>query len=197
MGTFDDGKQALRRRRDVDDEPVPVHAERDGSRWDPIAGSSHITRLSVDLSKKRPSAYGIEQLYPQSARCRARTIATTPCRIATASCRAPTRTRNPARAAPAMRASTIRSARSTLFNAGADTSLAECCFAPKSANAPEGAGYLMGVATRNTEGGRADLVILDAEHLADGPVATVHLPMRAVGQIHGWWVPEAQLPKRA
>jgi carotenoid cleavage dioxygenase len=86
---------------------------------------------------------------------------------------------------------------STLFNAGVDSSLAECCFAPKNANAPEGAGYLMGVATRNAEAGRGDLVILDAEHLADGPVATVHLPMRAIGQIHGWWVPEAQLPQRA
>ena len=55
----------------------------------------------------------------------------------------------------------------------------------------------MGVAVRNSEGGRADLVILDAEHLADGPVAVVHLPIRVFGQIHGWWVPEAQLPQRA
>jgi carotenoid cleavage dioxygenase len=62
-------------------------------------------------------------------------------------------------------------------------------------NSAEGAGYLLGVATRQQEGGRADLLILDAEHLTDGPVATVHLPMRAVGQIHGWWVPEAQLPQ--
>jgi carotenoid cleavage dioxygenase len=82
----------------------------------------------------------------------------------------------------------------TLFNAGTTTSLAECCFAPKNANAGEGVGYLMGVATRNDQNGRADLVILDAEHLNDGPVATVKLPMRAVGQVHGWWVPEAQLP---
>jgi carotenoid cleavage dioxygenase len=52
----------------------------------------------------------------------------------------------------------------------------------------------MGLATRNTEGGRSDLVILDAEHLQDGPVATVHLPMRAPGQVHGWWVPEWQMP---
>jgi len=52
----------------------------------------------------------------------------------------------------------------------------------------------MGLATRNDENRRGDLVILDAEHLADGPVATVKLPMRAVGQVHGWWVPEAQLP---
>jgi len=52
----------------------------------------------------------------------------------------------------------------------------------------------MGVATRQEEGGRADLLILDAEHLADGPVAIARLPMRAVAQIHGWWVPEGQLP---
>ncbi|HHX81688.1 MAG TPA: carotenoid oxygenase family protein, partial [Pseudomonadaceae bacterium] len=80
------------------------------------------------------------------------------------------------------------------WDAGAGTDLAECCFAPKSANAAEGEGYLMGVATRQNEGGRGDLVILDAQHLEDGPVAVVKLPVRAVGQVHGWWVPEAQLP---
>ena len=52
----------------------------------------------------------------------------------------------------------------------------------------------MGVATRQNEGGRADLVILDAQRLDEGPLATVRLPLRAIGQIHGWWVPEAQLP---
>ena len=36
--------------------------------------------------------------------------------------------------------------------------------------------------------------ILDAERLQDGPVATVHLPMRAPIQVHGWWVPEWQMP---
>jgi carotenoid cleavage dioxygenase len=83
---------------------------------------------------------------------------------------------------------------STLYNAGPATNLHECCFAPRSRIAPEGAGYLMGVAHRTDEDGRSDLVILDAEHLADGPVAVVKLPMRAIGQIHGWWVPEDQLP---
>ena len=52
----------------------------------------------------------------------------------------------------------------------------------------------MGVATRRNEDGRGDLVILDAEHLEDGPLAVVHLPIRATGQIHGWWVPEWQMP---
>jgi hypothetical protein len=37
---------------------------RGGARWNPQAGTSHITRLSVDLSQSTPSDYGIEQLYP-------------------------------------------------------------------------------------------------------------------------------------
>jgi carotenoid cleavage dioxygenase len=52
----------------------------------------------------------------------------------------------------------------------------------------------MGLATRNDQNGRSDLVILDAERLEEGPVATVMLPMRAPGQVHGWWVREDQLP---
>ena len=28
----------------------------------------------------------------------------------------------------------------------------------------------------------------------DGPVATIKLPFRAMSQVHGWWVPDWQLP---
>src|SRR5690606_13524897 len=64
MGAFDDGNRLI-----VDVEmsmsnPFPFMPMRDGSRWDPVAGSSHITRLSVDLSRRRPREYGIEQMYP-------------------------------------------------------------------------------------------------------------------------------------
>ncbi|MND02162.1 Retinal pigment epithelial membrane protein [compost metagenome] len=52
----------------------------------------------------------------------------------------------------------------------------------------------MAVKTNSAQGGRGELVIMDAERLADGPLATVILPIRAIGQIHGWWVPESQLP---
>jgi carotenoid cleavage dioxygenase len=87
--------------------------------------------------------------------------------------------------------------KSTLFNAGDGTTLAECCFAPRNKSAPEGDGYLMGVATRQNEGGRSDLIILDAQRLDAGPVATVKMPIAIVGQIHGWWVPQEQLPQPA
>jgi carotenoid cleavage dioxygenase len=40
---------------------------------------------------------------------------------------------------------------------------------------------------------RSDLVVLDAQHLDDGPVATVKLPLRLRQGLHGSWVPESQL----
>jgi carotenoid cleavage dioxygenase-like enzyme len=195
MGTFDDRETLY-----VDVEmsmsnPFPFMPMRDGSRWDPIAGTSHITRLSVDLSARRPRNYGIEQLYPHVGALPRQDdrYNTMPYRYGFLNCpdpNAPDR-----RNAGACFARFDHQTRSdTLWNLGSDTSLAECCFAPRRADAREGEGYLMGLATRNNEGGRSDLVIMDAEHLTDGPVATVHLPMRAVGQVHGWWVPESQLP---
>jgi carotenoid cleavage dioxygenase-like enzyme len=41
---------------------------------------------------------------------------------------------------------------------------------------------------------RSDLVILDAEHVEEGPIATVRLPVQASPQVHGWWVREDQYP---
>ncbi len=64
MGVFDDGNKLY---IDVEmsmSNPFPFMPMHDGSRWDPVAGSSHITRLTVDLSKRKPAAYDIEQLYP-------------------------------------------------------------------------------------------------------------------------------------
>ena len=60
------------------------------------------------------------------------------------------------------------------------------CFAPKSAKAPEGSGYLMGVASYAAENGRSDLVILDAEHIDQGPIATVKLPTRIAGRCRSY-----------
>jgi carotenoid cleavage dioxygenase len=74
---------------------------------------------------------------------------------------------------------------------GPDAGLEECCFVPRSARAPEGDGYLLGVAQRPLEA-RSELLVLDAQRLADGPLARVLLPFRIFGQIHGWWVPQAQ-----
>ncbi len=67
------------------------------------------------------------------------------------------------------------------------------CFVPRRKGAPEGDGYLVGVCSRTKEN-RSDLLIVDAQRLNDGPIATVKLPYRAVPQVHGFWVPGDQLP---
>ena len=194
MGAFDDGERVI-----VDVEmsrfnPFPFMPFRDGTKWDPVRGASHITRLSVDLADKSVKDYRMEVLYPHHIGALPRQddrYHTVPYRIGFLPCPEP----DPSN--PAWRPSTCyarfdhqtRSAQ--LHRAGPATTLAEACFAPRSATSPEGSGYLIGVATHLNEGGRADLLVLDAEHLQDGPIATVKLPTRIVGQIHGWWTPGA------
>jgi carotenoid cleavage dioxygenase len=80
---------------------------------------------------------------------------------------------------------------------GGDTMLTEMCFVPCAKDAPEGDGYLVGVATRTSERGRSDLLIVDTRDLAAGPVAAVKMPHKIIGQIHGFWVPGEQLPPGA
>jgi carotenoid cleavage dioxygenase len=72
--------------------------------------------------------------------------------------------------------------------AGDTSSTQEPVFAPKSAAAPEGVGYVMGVVNRRAEH-RSDLVILDAQKMSEGPVATIKVPLRLKYGIHGNWVP--------
>ncbi len=81
-----------------------------------------------------------------------------------------------------------------LWNAGNNVSLAEPVFAPKHAKSREGEGYLLAVAYHYDQALRSDLVILDAEHVEDGPIARVKLPVQASPQVHGWWVREDQYP---
>ena len=59
---------------------------------------------------------------------------------------------------------------------------------PRSERAAEGDGYVIGVVNRWLEG-RNDLLVLDAQHLAEGPLAIVRMPTRIHSQIHGLWVP--------
>ncbi|BFM49198.1 carotenoid oxygenase family protein [Marinomonas sp. THO17] len=79
------------------------------------------------------------------------------------------------------------------FQADPGVALYECVFAPKSARAGEGEGYIIGVGVNMAKGGETDLLILDAERLEDGPIAKVKLPCQIPAQIHSWWTPEYKL----
>ena len=195
MGAWDDRGRIYIDVEMSESNPFPFMPMLDGSPWDPVRGASYITRISANMNGRSPSGYEMERLGPwQGALPRQDDrYNTQPYRygfLGTRNANAP----DPRQANAGYVRFDHSTKRQVFWDAGPGTSLAECCFAPKSATAAEGEGYLMGVATRQNENGRGDLVILDAQHLEDGPVAVVKLPVRAVGQVHGWWVPEAQLP---
>jgi carotenoid cleavage dioxygenase-like enzyme len=80
-----------------------------------------------------------------------------------------------------------------VFSPGQGASVSEMCFVPRRKGAGEGDGYLIGVCARPQEM-RSDLLIVDAQRLSEGVIATVKLPYRAAPQVHGFWVPADQLP---
>lgn len=82
------------------------------------------------------------------------------------------------------------------FYVGPTQSLQEVCFVPRHAEAPEGDGWLIGVASDYAEV-RSELVIVDALEPERGTVARVKLPFRLHSQVHGNWVPDTDVPVNA
>jgi len=161
-------------------------------RWDPVKAAGRVMRFTVNLANRRQRTYGIENLYPGVSGALSRQddrYHTVHYRYGflLSSDRA-TGSRW------AMFDQQTRTAR--FYSPGRDTSLAEMCFVPRRTGAPEGDGYLIGVASRLPESGRSDLILVDTQHLEAGPVATVKMPYRIHGQIHGFWVPADELPGR-
>lgn len=78
--------------------------------------------------------------------------------------------------------------KSATHHLGATSSTSEPVFVARSADAPEGDGYLLSVVFRAEEN-RSDLIVLDAQNLSDAPIATVKLPHRVPMGFHGNWRP--------
>jgi carotenoid cleavage dioxygenase-like enzyme len=62
----------------------------------------------------------------------------------------------------------------------------EPVFVPRSAAAPEGDGWLLSVVYRAASD-TSDLVVMDAQDVAAGPVAAIHVPRRVPYGFHGNW----------
>ncbi len=73
------------------------------------------------------------------------------------------------------------------FYAGPESAPEEPCFVPRPGSTTEGDGWLLTMVGRRAEN-RTDLVVLDALHLAAGPVAVVKFPCRVHEGFHGIWV---------
>lgn len=86
----------------------------------------------------------------------------------------------------------VTTGKSERWLAGPTSTVQEPVFAPRSPDAPEGDGYVIGLVNRLDEM-RSDLVVLDAQHVDEGPVAVVHLPLRLRNGLHGNWVPASEM----
>lgn len=187
MGTFNDGDMFY---MDMDmgtSAQFPFFPFLNGH-FDPPSAAGKITRLTVDMSSKTPS-YNEEILYPDWGGALPRqddryntqpyTFGIMPC----GQYGGPNAivTFNHAK----------RTSKAWMVPEG--TKVNEPCFAPRSKDAPEGDGYIVAMASRLNEGGRNDLLVFDAQHVDEGPIAAVNLPFKAMGQIHGWWVPDWEL----
>lgn len=196
MGTFSDGTRLYVDMDMAETNQFPFFPNVDGAPFDPVRAQGHVTRLSVDLARSRPD-YEMEILYRENGILSRQDdrYHTVPYGVGFMPTLDASRPLDPTLAASPMRPFNCwtrfdhATRRATSFFAGADSSVQECCFVPRSARAPEGDGYLVGVVNRWLET-RNDLLVLDATRLEDGPLATVRLPTRIHPQIHGWWVPE-------
>jgi carotenoid cleavage dioxygenase-like enzyme len=79
--------------------------------------------------------------------------------------------------------------------AGHDSTVQEAIFVPPVPDAPHGHGYVLQLVDRHATG-TTDLLLLDAQHIDGEPVATLKIPIRMPGGLHGNWVTEEQLATR-
>ncbi|MDT8397563.1 MAG: carotenoid oxygenase family protein [Pseudomonadales bacterium] len=155
-------------------------------RFDPVKAVGRVRRMTVDLNNRRQQAYDIQFMYPEVTGVLARQddrYHTVPYRYGFL------------QAGAQGWAIMDHQAGTHKFFSQPDTQLAEMCFVPRRQNAPEGDGYLIGVANRLKENGRSDLILIDAQHPEDGVIATVKMPYKVPGQVHGFWVNGYQLPR--
>ncbi|GAO56429.1 carotenoid oxygenase family protein [Novosphingobium sp. NBM11] len=76
--------------------------------------------------------------------------------------------------------------------AGPVSSIQEPCFVPRSPDAAEGDGWIVMVCNR-LETRSSDLLIFDATEIAKGPIATINIPVRLRFGLHGNWADAAQI----
>jgi carotenoid cleavage dioxygenase-like enzyme len=75
----------------------------------------------------------------------------------------------------------------TVFTLPAGDGISEPVFVPRHEEAAEGDGWLLAVAWRAQER-RSDLIVLDTQDIASGPIATVALSHRVPFGFHGNWM---------
>ena len=159
-----------------------------GKPWEPAKAESRMTRWTVDLASRREgfeSAETLSDFVGEFPRTDPR-YQTRPYRHGWLLGFDPARSR--------IAHLDHATGRTQVWSADANTSLQEPCFIARSPTAEEGDGYLLTVGTRIREM-RTDVFLLDARRIADGPIATLHLPLRLRPGYHGSWAQRSEITR--
>ena len=168
----------------------------DGRAWDPEQARSYLTRWTLDLAG-RDDRFTERRLWDVPAdffKCDPRR-ATRSYRFGFMAAKDPRQPRvdgMPDTVFNTLAVIDHRSGQIQAYFVGADSAVQEPVFVPRSPQAEEGDGYLLGVVNRYPER-RAELLVLDARDLAAGPVCTVRLPIPLRMAFHGEFVSGAAL----
>lgn len=198
MNAFSDGNKVYADMDMAEGNQFPFFPNRRGQ-FDFRKASGHLTRLSVDLSKKSET-YDMQVLYPEIGvlpRADER-YWSLPYKVGFMPVMDPTlpmdqsRVGNTGLVLNTWTRFDHATGKSTSWHTDDVSGLQECQFVPRGKDAPEGDGYLIGLVNRYVTM-QTELVVLDALHLADGPIATVKLPFKLRNGIHGTWVPGSEL----
>jgi carotenoid cleavage dioxygenase-like enzyme len=197
-----EGEKVILEAAIFDSNPFPFFPPIDGSPWDPQKARAYIRRNTFNLNSK-DDGFTEEKLFQMNVSDLGRVddrYLSLPYRYAFTAYSDPKRPFNEARAGNLRgRVSNcygrfdLATGEVSSYFVGDTHSLQEVCFIPRSKDAAEGDGFIMGVASNYAEM-RSELIIADSRHLEDGDIARVILPFRATSQVHGRWVPEDQLP---
>jgi carotenoid cleavage dioxygenase-like enzyme len=189
-----------------DGNPFPFFPSVDGSPWDPGKGRAFVRRVTFDLNSKADT-YHEEIVFPEPSvtdlvRIDERYTAQ-PYRYTFTSYNDESKPFDRAVSGDIKRRISnsygrfdMQGRKLSSYFAGPTHSLQEVCFIPRKPNAPEGDGFIMGVAHNFAEM-RSELIIADAMNMEAGDVARVILPFRSDVQVHGHWFTSADLPSLA
>jgi len=168
-------------------EQAPLFPNPDGTKGDPKKSLAKLSRWTLDLTKNT-DGYKVEVL--DDVACEFGRLderfAGLPYRYGYMLCEGKNRTKD------STLFNTIacvdhKSGQKKVFEMGPEHATSEAVFVPKSANAEEGEGFLL-ANVYDQKIDKSHLLILDAQNVDQGPLATAHLDHRMPFGFHGNWV---------
>jgi carotenoid cleavage dioxygenase len=200
MNAFQEGTKIHFDTPEAKNNMFPFFPDVDGAPFNPMEGASHLTRWTVDLASNSEEFSSVEQLsamfgeFPRiDERWQGRKY-----RYGWMLVVDPTKPVELKGGSPAgMLMNTLglvdlETGREQKYWCGPISSLQEPCFIPRSADAPEGDGWIVQVCNRLEEH-RSDLLLFDALDIEKGPIAVARIPVRLRFGLHGNWATAAEI----